>query len=119
MLYNFVTKDLYAVTKSRNLTSSDNHLFPALEQSLGGHKFKDDSEVKIIVIPWQVTQNVDACREKTGKPYSQNNEPLNCGGDYVETECDSTVKSVQLNLNLWLLQVTINNPRYVQNKFVF
>jgi len=40
--------------------SSDCHLFPALKQNFGGHRYKDGRDVGTVVTQWLETQDVDS-----------------------------------------------------------
>jgi hypothetical protein len=42
-----------------NSLPADYHLFLALKQNFGGHKFKDDREVETVVTRWPITQDRD------------------------------------------------------------
>lgn len=62
--------------------------FPALNQNLGGRKFKDDCEVQTLL-----TRDTDFNQQKIEKLVTRYDKSLNCGEDYVvKRKVRSTVK---------------------------
>jgi hypothetical protein len=48
MAYNYVIKESSVILIRSGKFDCDCHLFPALKQKLGGHKFKDDCEMATV-----------------------------------------------------------------------
>ena len=58
-------------------------LFPALKQSLEGHKYQDSQELETVVTQWLITQDMHKC--------------LTCHKEYMENQLDNnTIKSALL-----------------------
>jgi hypothetical protein len=97
-----------------NSSPSDCHLFTALKQNLGGHKFKDDREVQTVVTRWLITQDTDWYRQWVEKLVTRYDKWLSCGEDYVEMQWGCrTIKR-----KLFLLEAKITNPEHTQCKVI-
>lgn len=56
----FITKEPWKYPTYRSdLTTTNYHLFPAINQSLGSHKLKDICSVERAVLRWMITQDKD------------------------------------------------------------
>jgi hypothetical protein len=65
-------------------------LFPALKQSLGGHKFKYNPEVETVVTGWLTPADRDGCQQRIKRLVPRYDECLSYGGGMYKS---STVKS--------------------------
>jgi hypothetical protein len=81
----------------------------AFEQNLDGHKFKDDYKVETAVAWWQITQGWDLHQQGLEKHVSQYGKCLNCGGDYMEKQWNSS----EIRAELYLLHFKTKNPKYM------
>jgi len=70
-------------------------MFPPLARNLGGHKFKDDCEVKTAVMQLLITQDMDLYQQEIKKLIPQDNKCLRCTNNHVQ----NSNRAVQLNTN--------------------
>jgi len=70
-------------------------MFPPPAQNLGGHKFKDDSEVKTAVMQLLIMQDMDLYQQEIKKLIPQHNKYLRCSNNHVQ----NSNRAVQLNTN--------------------
>jgi len=64
-------------------------------RNLGGHKFKDDCDVKIAVMQLLITQDMDLHLQETKKLIPQHNKCLSCSNNHVQ----NSNREVLLNTN--------------------
>ena len=116
MLHNLVSKNSRLLWLYHGHSSpSDCQLLPTLKQYVGGHSFKDDSEVEKDVTRWLMTRDIDWYQQGIEKLVPRYDKCLSFCKYYVEMPWDSrTVK-----FRLFFLESKVNYLVYVICKLIF